>query len=343
METANNSTSAFHPRTVACVLGIDVSKDSLDACLMQIDARHTNLTVPNTPKGVHRLLAWASKQVEKYYVCLEATNVYGKCVAEASYLLGLPVSVVNPRQTHAFAQARLARTKTDPIDGELIAHFARAMMLEGRLPRFEPLSAALQSLQALVRYREALVDQRVQVTNRLGTTEHRLIQKADQKILRTIEQQIEKIEAEIEQQIVADPSIKESYEILTSIPGVGIVTASVLLSELQMDRFDSPKQVAAAAGITPRARHSGTKTPSSQPISKMGNARIRKALYMAAVNAMQYNETIKTFAARLLEKGKAGKVVVVAVMRKLIHISFALMKNHQRFQPDHKIVKLAAN
>lgn len=326
------------------VLGIDVSKETLDACLMQLSGEMTSLQVKNTSQGVRRLIDWASKQTSHYYVCLEATSVYGRLVAEYAFAVGLGVSVVNPRQTHAFAHSRLARTKTDTIDAALIARFARAMLLEGRLPRFEPLSAAMRSLQALVRYRDSLVTQRVQILNRLETCEHQWIQRSERVLLRSLDKQIEKLELEILEQIAADPEIRESVEILTSITGIGVTTASVILAELPpIERFDEAKQVAATVGVTPRARHSGTRTPSSQPITKMGNARIRKTLYMAALSAIRYNQTMRRFAARLLGKGKPGKVVVVAVMRKLIHVCFALLRSRQRYREDYKIVNTATN
>jgi transposase len=342
MSTTKNS--AYHPSEQSPVLGIDVSKETLDACFIQLDGTTESLQVSNTAKGIQRLIAWVTKRVDRCYVCLEATSIYGKQVAEYAHAVGLPVSVINPRQTHAYAKSQLARTKNDAIDARLIARFARAMLLEGRLPCFEPLSTSMQALQALVRYREALVTQRVQVLNRLETTELTWIQRSEKAILQLLDRQIEKVEAQIMQQIEADPAIKESFEILTSITGIGSVTATVLLAELPpIERFDSPKQVAATAGVTPRARHSGARTPSSQPISKMGNARIRKTLYMAALSAMKYNVSIKSFAARLFAKGKPGKVVVVAVMRKLIHISFALLKRQARYQPDHINLKPATN
>ena len=342
MSTTKNS--AYHPAEQASVLGIDVSKETLDACFMQLDGTAESVQVSNTAKGIQRLIAWVSKRAPRCYICLEATSIYGKQVSEYAYALGLPVSVINPRQTHAYAQSQLARTKNDVIDARLIARFSRAMLLEGRLPCFEPLSASRQALQALVRYRDSLVTQRVQVLNRLETTELTWIQRSEKTVLRLLDRQIEKVEAQIMQQIEADPEIKGSFEILTSITGIGAVTATVLLAELlPIERVVNTKQVAASAGVTPRARHSGSRMPSSQPISKMGNARIRKTLYMAALSAMKYNETIKSFAARLVAKGKPGKVVVVAVMRKLIHISFALLKRQESYQTNYKNLKLDSN
>jgi transposase len=342
MTTSKNS--AYHAAVHAAVLGIDVSKETLDACLLQLNGESVSLQVKNTSRGVRGLIEWANKHATDYYVCLEATSIYGKLVAEYAFALGLGVSVVNPRQTHAFAHSRLARTKTDTIDAALIARFARAMLIEGRLPRFEPLSAAMRSLQALVRYRDSLVTQRVQILNRLETCEHQWIQRSERVLLRSLDKQIEKLEKQILEQIQADPEIQESMEILTSITGIGVTTASVILTELPpIERFDEAKQVAATVGITPRARHSGMRTPSSQPITKMGNARIRKTLYMAALSAIRYNQTMKLFAVRLLEKGKPGKVVVVAVMRKLIHVCFALLRSRQQYQSDYKIIKAATN
>jgi len=334
MKRSKNSL-AMHPQGVIPVLGIDVSKLSLDACMITetVIAHHR---VRNDEGGHRQLHAWARAFSPQYCACLESTGSYGEAIAKYLFAEQVAVSVVNPSQTAAFAKAHLLRTKTDKVDAESIARFARAMLLEGQLPRFEARSEEQNELQELVRHRDALVTQRQQMINRNGDAEHTAIKRSNQELIEMIDRQIKQIEAEIRKLIGSQQRLKAQVELLTSIPGVGPVTATTVLAELPaIERFSKPNQVAAYAGLTPRTRHSGSRTPLSQPISKTGNQRLRKSLYMAALVALRANPVMKQFAARLHQKGKAPKKVIVAIMRKMTHLMYAILKHGIPFNPDH--------
>lgn len=334
MKHSKNSL-AVHQLGVIPVLGIDVSKLTLDVCMITADGS-THHRVRNDRQGHEQLHAWARTISPEYCACLESTGSYGEAVAKYLFSEQVAVSLVNPSQTAAFAKAQLLRTKTDKVDAESIARFARAMLLEGQLPRYESRSQEDDELQELVRHRDALVTQRQQVVNRNGDAELAAIKRSNQKLIGMIDREIKQIESEIRKLIGKHERLNTQFELLTSIPGVGPVTATTVLAELPaIERFSRPNQVAAYAGLTPRTRHSGSRTPLSQPISKTGNQRLRKTLYMAALVALRANPVMKQFAARLYQKGKAPKKVIVAIMRKMTHLIYAILKNEVPFNPNH--------
>lgn len=345
MESKNSTSypSAYHTASNMAVLGIDVSKRTLDVCLLNEGARH-HCSVANDPEGHARLRVWASKIAEQYCACLESTGSYGEAVAKYLYTHGIAVSLVNPSQTAAFAKAQLLRTKTDAVDAESIARFALAMLSQGELPRYEPRSPEQEALQELVRHRDALVAQRLQLTNRDKDVELKAVKRSNKKLIDAIDQEIKQAECEIKKLLEQHERLGKHYELLTSIPGVGAVTAAVILSELPpVERFERPAQAAAYAGVTPRIRHSGSRKPLSQPITKTGNAFLRRTLYMAALTAKRSNPLLKAMAERLYSKGKAPKKVIVAIMRKLVHLIFAILRDQRPFTADHKKVIAIAN
>ena len=327
---------AYHPASRMPVLGIDVCKRTLDACLLQDDDRH-HCTVPNDEAGYQRLHAWASTLTAEYCACLESTGSYGEAVAKHLVKEGVAVSLVNPSQTAAFAQAQMLRTKTDAVDAESIARFALAMLSQGELPRYEPRRPEQEALQELVRHRDALVAQRLQLTNRDQDAELKAVKRSNKKLIDAIDREIKQTEREIQKLLGKHERLGKQYELLTSIPGVGAVTATVILSELPpVERFEHPAQVAAYAGVTPRIRHSGSRKPVSQPITKTGNPFLRRTIYMAALTAKRVNPHLKAMAERLHGKGKAPKKVIVAIMRKLMHLIYAILRDQTPFMPDHK-------
>lgn len=335
--------SAYHAASRMAVLGIDVSKRTLDVCLLIEDARY-QCSIVNDPAGHERLHAWVRKLTDQYCACLESTGSYGEAVAKYLFSHGVDVSLVNPSQTAAFAKAQLLRTKTDAVDAESIARFASAMLSQGELPRYEPRSPEQEALQELVRHRDALVGQRQQLKNRDEDADHPAIKRSNKKLIEAIDREIQQTEREIQRLLGNHERLAKQHALLTSIPGVGPVTASVILAELPpIERFEHPAQAAAYAGITPRIRHSGSRKPVSQPITKTGNAYLRRSLYMAALTAKRANPTLKAMAARLYGKGKAAKQVIVAVMRKLMHLAYAILRDERPFEQDYKKVVVIAN
>ena len=168
--------------------------------------------------------------------------------------------------------------------------------------------------------------------NRLEASS-RTVRPSLKRIIRTLEKEIENVHQLIKEHIDSHPNLKEQSDLLQTIPGIGQKTAQLLLSEIEFSRFDSARSVAAQAGVTP-GRHQSGNSLNWTRLSKIGNGRIRKALYFPAMSAIKHNEIIKTFATRLSQNGKAPMQVICAAMRKLLHIAFGVLKTNHPFDPN---------
>lgn len=310
------------------VLGIDVGKKKLDVVLM-FNQKTLPRKFDNSPNGLRALAGWlASLRISHVHACLEATGIYGEAVAEFLYEKGHRVSVVNPLRIKGYAKSDLQRNKTDPADARTIADFC----LVKEPGPWHPLPVEVKHLQALTRRLESLGEMLGAENNRLEAASLS-VRPSLKRIIRTLEKEIENVRRLIKEHIDNHPDLKEQSDLLQSIPGIGEKTAQVLLSEIEFSRFDSARSVAAQAGVTPGRRQSGNSLNWTR-LSKIGNGRIRKALYFPAMSAMKHNEIIKTFASRLSQNGKAPMQVICAAMRKLLHIAFGVLKNNHPFDPN---------
>lgn len=316
-------------------LGIDISKAKFDVALLRAGKlRHK--VFPNRPEGFAQLAAWLAKQgVTKLHACLEATGTYSDELALFLHDGGHLVSLVNPACIKAFAQSQLVRTKTDKVDAGVIARFCAAQ----DPPPWVPPAPEVRHLQALMRRLESLTEMRQQEVNRLAGGP-----KAPE-VIASLKEHIEYLDREIGEtkklardHIEGHPELKRQQELLTSIPGIAELTAAKLLAEVtDWSAFDSARQVAAYAGLTPRQRISGSSVRGKSRLSKTGNAKLRGALYMPAVVAIRRNPVIKAFCARLRERGLRGKALVGAAMRKLLHQVYGVLKSGRNFDPDYEI------
>ena len=309
------------------VLGIDVAKKKLDACLM-MNGKVLVKKFTNDKKGMRLLEGWLrSMKIERAHVCLEATGTYSEMVAEFLYEHGHRVSVVNPSRIEAFARSELKRNKTDTADARTIAEFC----LQKELDDWHPLPPEIKQLQALSRRVEVLEKMLLAEHNRLESSAG-TVNSSVKRVITDLEHEIDKVQRLIKDHINNNPDLKQQSELLQTIPGIGEKTASLLLGEIEFRSFSSARAVAAHAGVTPRRDQSGT-TLNRTRLSKVGNARIRKALYFPAIVALKYNQVISDFARRLRENGKRPMQVVGAAMRKLIHIAYGVIKNNRPFDP----------
>ncbi|MCG6537701.1 MAG: transposase, partial [Syntrophales bacterium LBB04] len=152
-----------------------------------------------------------------------------------------------------------------------------------------------------------------------------------------LNQEIEKVRQQIADLIDRNPDLKQKEKLLLSIPGIGKVTTAAILAELyNLDRFAHVRELVAFIGLAPKERISGSSIKGKPRLSKIGNGRLRKTLYMPALVSIQYNPVIIHFYDRLKEKGKNGKVIVCAVMRKLVHLIFGILKSGKKFDPNYK-------
>jgi transposase len=314
-------------------LGIDIAKLKFNLCLINSSGKLKHRVFPNTATGFEQLLEWLSKQgVQRVHACLEATGTYGEALSLFLHEAGHTVSVVNPAAIKAFAGSRLSRTKTDRVDAELIARFCQA---QGP-PAWTPLALEVRELQALVRRLEALVEMRVAEENRLSsiiTVE--MVRHSVEAHLAYLNQEIKRTEELIRTHINSHPTLKQQSQLLDSIPGIAETTAALLLSEMtDITQYRSARQVAAYAGLVPRERQSGSSVRGRTRLSKIGNARLRRALYFPAITALRCSEFFQSWAKGLQERGKSKMSVICAVMRKLIHLAYGVLKNGQPFDPE---------
>jgi transposase len=235
--------------TNAPQLGIDVSKLKLDVALLLPVGTHA-ATFANTPKGFLALARWLARFPVQPRVCLEATGTYGLPVAHFLHGRGLVVSIVNPMAIHFFARTRMSRNKTDAHDANLIAHFAQQHQ-----PRaWQPPTPAQAQLQPLVRVREQVLECRVVAQQHLESAPAATA-KYFRAQIRLLDRQLRALAGQIEQVLQAHPALKESAALLTTIPGVGTVTAATVLAIIpEIDRLDNARQLAAFAGVTPSQR-----------------------------------------------------------------------------------------
>ena len=314
------------------VLGIDVAKKKLDACLM-IGSKVLLKKFDNNMKGIKLLEGWLrSLKIERAHACLEATGTYSEMVAEFLYEYGHRVSVVNPSRIEAFARSELKRNKTDSADARTIAEFC----LEKDLDDWHPLPPEVKQLQALSRRVEVLEKMLLAEHNRLEAAP-RTVTSSVKRVITDLEKEIDNVQRLIKDHINNNPDLKQQSELLQTIPGIGEKTASLLLGEIEFRSFSSARAVAAYAGVTPRRYQSGTSLNRTR-LSKIGNSRIRKALYFPAIVAVRYNQVINLFAKRLKENGKTPMQVIGAAMRKLIHIAYGVIKSNRPFDPSPALI-----
>jgi transposase len=317
----------------APVLGIDIAKLKFNVCLINLNGKLKHKVFPNTSAGFEQLTQWLNKQgVERVHGCLEATGTYSEPLALFLHETGQRVSLINPAATKAFAASRLSRTKTDRVDAELIARFCQAQ----EPPPWTPPTREVRELQALVRRLESLIEMRVAEENRLssGITVE-IVRQSVEAHLTYLNQEIKRTEELVRHHINTHPTLKQQSQLLDSIPGIAETTAAMLLSEVtDIKQYRSARQVAAYAGLVPRERQSGSSLRGRARLSKIGNARLRRALYFPAITALRCSPYFQAWAKGLQERGKCKMSVICAVMRKLVHLAYGVLKNGKPFDPE---------
>lgn len=313
-------------------LGIDVSKQWLDVALLREGLPTEKGHFDNNDKGFRQLQHFLKKRkVKALHACLEATGYYGMGIALFLHQAEYVVSVVNPARIKAYAESQLSRTKTDAADAALIVDFCRTQ----HPISWTPPPPEQQELHALVRHLENLQDMRQQEVNRrqADIPSETILKTLDEHIA-FLDQQIADLLCLIHDHIQHHPHLRQQRELLTSIPGIGDITTFKLLAEIvDVTAFDSARQLAAFAGLTPRERRCGSSVRGRTRLSKRGSPRLRNALYFPAIVAQRHNPILRVFAQRLLVAGKSKMQVVAAVMRKLLHLVFGILKSGQPFDP----------
>jgi transposase len=324
-ETVNNN----QKQEPAMHVGIDVSKDHLDA---HVHETGLAFRVRNDDAGIEELLEQLGG-VQPERIVMEATGGYESAAFAALSVRGLPVALVNPRNSRHFAIATNRLAKTDQVDAACLAQLAAAVR-----PRITPLpDEEATELDFLMTRRRQLVDQLVSEKNRrTGPHIQRLgsdsrVKQSLERHIAWLEKEIARFDDQIKQRIQSSPAWKQKDELLQSVPGVGPTTSANLLAHLpelgQLDR----KQIAALAGLAPYNVDSGQRSLPRH--IRGGRASARTALYMATVTAVTHNPALRTFHRRLLAAGKIGQVALTACMRKLLTILNAILRDERPWNP----------
>jgi transposase len=303
------------------VVGVDVGKDELVVAMAD-----SVVSYANTSTGRRRLIE-TLVQLSVGLVVLEASGGYERALLRELWTAGVPVRRVNPRQVREFARANGRLAKTDTLDAILLAHFGTVMTLQ---PQAMP-SQQHQELADLQAYRQDLVAQRVANQNRLQqATDHR-IRSSLEHLLAVIQEQIIVIETEMDTVIASSPELQAQVTVLQSMPGIGRTTARLLVAAVPELGRATPREIAALVGVAPMNHDSGRYRGKRH--IRGGRPQVRAGLYMAAVVASKHNPVLKRFAERLRAQGKPGLVVITAVMRKLLTMANAMLRDGTPWQP----------
>ena len=309
--------------TTGCVVGIDVSKATLDVAVRPGGEAWQAANEPAAIGAVvERLLALAP-----HVVVLEATGGYEHAVVAALATAGLPVVVANPRQVRDFGRAIGQLAKTDRIDAALLAQFGERVQ---PVPR--PLKeAATEEVSALLARRRQLIEMLTAERNRLGTARSAAVRRSVQRHIQWLERQLDDVDGALGAAIEASPAWQATEDLLRSVPGIGPVVRRTLIGDLpELGRLNR-KQIAALVGVAPHARDSGTLRGHRQIWG--GRKTVRGALYMSTIVASRYNPVIREFYQRLRKAGKPAKVALTACMRKLLIILNAMMRTQTSWDP----------
>ena len=310
------------------ILGIDIAKRKIDVFL-RFENKSLANQFENSQTGFKLLSAWLkSLHLKQVHACLEATGTYGEAVAKFLHHQGHLVSVVNPLSIKGYAVAKMQRNKTDKADARVIADFC----LTQHPAQWFPPEPEVVELQALVRRIESLEEMLQMERNRLEVAPTKT-KPSLKRMIKMLEDEIKTLKKSVKEHIDNNPTLKEQNQLLQTIPGIGEKTAALLLGEIEFSRYESARQVAAYAGVTPSKAQSGTSLKQTK-LSKLGNGRIRKGLYFPAIVARTHNQIINDFASRLEKNGKTSMQIVCASMRKLLHIAFGVLKHKQPFNPN---------
>ena len=329
-------------------VGIDVAKGTFDAAVAS-PGQHANAATfkqlpvasfDRTPEGAQQFTGWLRKHVPAQRplpvrAVMEATGVYS---IELAALLckacpELRPAIANPERTSAFRKSLGLRNKTDRMDARALAFFG----LERQPDAYEPLSRVQAELRSLSRCRDGLIETQKAHENQLAqNAPSPLVRKLLKRVIATTRAAVETIEEDMKRVIRSDEGLQRDYDLLTSVPGIGFVTASVVLAEFgDLRRFGCARQIGAHAGVTP-FRHDSGEEERPGHMSKKGNAYVRKVLYMCAISASIHNAHMRATYRRLTACGKEPMVALGALMRKLLVLMRAIIVSGKPFESGGK-------
>jgi len=313
------------PNAMPVYAGVDVCKEWLD---VHVHPSGLKLRVSNDGFGLKRLKrVLAALPVAR--VVMEATGKHHRATQRSLHAAGLVVEVVNPLRARLFAEATGKIAKTDAIDARLLAVMGAALEPAATPPQ----PAALEEVGELINARAAATAERTALSNRLAAAATPFLKAELRRRRDACQRHVERLGAEIERRIMADPDMARRHAVLCSIPGIGPVTAAAFLAGLSELGTCSAKQAAMLAGLAPLANDSGDRN--GRRAIRGGRRPVRNAAYMAALSASRHNPDLAAFADRLRKAGKKPKVILTAVMRKLVVLANTLITQNRTWTPIH--------
>lgn len=294
-----------------------------------LDKRHETGMLDNTPQAVRGFLAARLKQCGQLRVVMEATGIYYLDLALMAAAMGAQVMVINPKAAHHFGKAMNVRSKTDGIDAGVLLMYLQRMPF---VP-WSPPCADLLAVRQFGRHIGQLTDERTAAKNRLHallstTTSPKVLVEDLRRSIRGLTKRIDRLSTQALKLVRTDSDLSACFEALDSITGIGAATALPLLGELAvLPRDMNARACTSHAGLDVRLHQSGTSVSKPARLSKQGNKYIRRALYMPAMAAIRSDPHARAFRDRLLARGKKKMQAIGAVMRKLLTVAWALVRN----------------
>ena len=321
--------------------GIDVSKEKFDVGWLRDvkTGKKKTKVFKNTRAGHQQVQDWLLNNLkvpaQDIVIILEPTGVYHEALMYFLHDCGFQVLLVNPGKARKYAESLNQIHKTDKLDAVTLAWYGHAQ--QHKLTLWQPEAPEIRELKVMIRRLDALEkdlqrEQNRQEAAQVSLSSDRVAQSLKD-MIETLKAEIERLQQDIDNHIDRFPELKRNRQLLQSIKGIGTVMSRELVYLFASKRFKSAKQAAAYIGLIPKLRESG-KLKGRTMLSKMGSARIRAKLYMAAVCASTHNPDIKAQKARLLKAGKVKMQALGAAMRKLIQICFGVIKHQCEYQPQ---------
>ncbi|MGL4238141.1 IS110 family transposase [Tabrizicola sp.] len=298
-------------------IGVDISKDMLDI----FDPRCGHRRIANTTAGIRR---WLCGIGTDSFLVFEATSRCDKHLVAGAAAAKIPFVRINPLHGWHFAQS-LNLPKTDRIDARMLARFGAERYPEPTLPA----DPARSDLAALSQRRDQLKRMETQEKNRLQDTSLAILQRDLRASLKALAVRITRIDALIRDHLRAHPQLAGQAKLLRSIPGIGPVTAVEMLAHLPQLGTVDRRSIASLGGLAPKARESGKFK--GKRVLGPGRRHVRRCLYMAALAALRHPHLFGNAAARMRVAGKPGKVIVIAIARKIITIANAVLRDQTPF------------
>ena len=300
-------------------VGIDVSKRFFDVC----ENTKTDVVRYEYTKAQVKSCAAKLSAIKPRLIVMEATGGYELELAAQLQAAGLAVAILNPRRIREFARAVGQTAKTDKIDAQIIASFASTL----QPPASQQVNSNARKIKELMARRSQLVQMRVAEQNRLDHVFDNTVGKSIHAMIKMVEQQISKVDKEIADHIEHDPRLKEKAQLVKTMPGIGDITASMIVTMLPELGCLNRRQIAALVGIAPINRDSGLFR--GKRMTGGGRQEVRNKLFMPTLVAIQHNPVIHEFYNRLLKTGKAKMTAVIACMRKLVVILNSMVAKNQ--------------